>query len=160
MRHAIAELDPRMPLYGTGSLEQMLGFAFFPMRAAAIALSAFGLLAIMLAITGIHGLVSYAVARRVREIAIRIAIGARPSQVLRLILAKMIALLAAGCAIGLVLALAAGKVLASVVYGASPRDPLVLAAVPVAIVCLGALSSWGPTRRALRIEPMTALRYE
>lgn len=160
MRQAIERLDPELPLYGTGSLDQMLGFAFFPARAAAIALSAFGVLAIMLAVTGIHGLVSYAVARRVREIGIRMAIGARPSQVLRLVLGRIGVLVAIGSVIGLLLALAAGQVLASIVYGASARDPRILLAVAVTIALLGLLSSWAPTRRALRTDPMAALRYE
>jgi len=160
MRQAVAGLDPQLPLYGTGSLDQMLGFAFFPTRAAAIALSAFGVLAIMLAVTGIHGLVSYAVARRVREIGIRVAVGARPSQVLRLVLGRIAVLLAVGSVIGLSLALAAGQALASVVYGASPRDPRMLLAVLGTIVALGLLSSWAPARRALRIDPVVALRCE
>ena len=160
MRQAIARLDPNLPLYGAGSLEQMLGFAFFPSRAAALVLSAFGLLAIMLAVTGIHGLVSYAVARRVREIGIRMAVGARPVQVLWLVLGRVMLLLAAGSAFGLVLAIAVGQVLASIVYQASPRDPLALAAVLAAIILLGLLSSWAPARRALRIEPVIALRHE
>jgi ABC-type antimicrobial peptide transport system permease subunit len=138
----------------------MLGFAFFPTHAAAIALSAFGVLAIMLAVTGIHGLVSYAVARRVREIGIRMAVGARPSQVLRLVLGRTMALLAVGSAIGLVASLAAGQVLASVVYGASSRDPRTLLAVLATIVVLGLISSWTPTRRALGIDPIAALRCE
>jgi predicted permease len=160
MRRAVAALDPQLPLYGTGSLNQMLGFAFFPTRAAAVALSAFGVLAVMLAVTGIHGLVSYAVARRVREIGIRVAVGARPSQVLRVVLGRIMALITIGSAIGLILALAVGQVLASVVYGASSRDPLTLAAVVATMALLGLLSSWAPTRRALRIDPVVALRCE
>lgn len=160
MRGAMARLDPDMPLYGTGSMEQMLGFAFLPARAAAIALSAFGLLAIMLAATGIYGLVSYAVARRVREIGIRIALGAQPRQVLRLVLGRTMLLLLAGCTAGILLALAAGQVLASIVYGVSPRDPAVMAAVWLTTILLGALSSWSPARRALRVDPMMALRHE
>jgi predicted permease len=160
MRQAMAELDPDLPLYGTGSLEQMLGLAFFPSQAAAIALSAFGLLAIMLAATGIHGLVSYAVARRVREIGIRVAVGARPSQVIRLVLGRTFLLLAAGSLIGLGLAVAVGDVLAQIVYGVSPHDPIIMAAVLATITGLGLLSSWAPVRRALRIDPMAALRHE
>jgi len=160
MRQAIAQLDAHMPLYQSGSLEQMLGFAFFPTHAAAIALSAFGVLAVMLAATGIYGLVSYAVARRVREIGIRMAVGARPAQVIRLVLGKTLALLIVGTLIGLGLALAVGQVLASIVYQASPRDPLVLIAVLATVALIGLLSSWAPTRRALRIEPTTALRHE
>ena len=160
MRQAVARLDPELPLFGTGSLDQMLGFAFLPTRAAAIALSAFGLLALMLAATGVHGLVAYAVARRVREIGIRVAVGASPSQVLELVLRRIATLLAIGSVVGLLLALAAGQLLASVVYQASPRDPLILPAVLAVIVLVGLLSSWAPMRRALRIDPMAALRYE
>src|SRR5438034_10197376 len=94
----------------------MLGFAFFPTRAAAIALSAFGILAIMLATTGIHGLVAYAVSRRTHEIGIRMAIGARPGEVLRLVLGKTAALLVLGSLVGLTLALAVGQAISSVVY--------------------------------------------
>lgn len=160
MRQAITGLDANLPLYGTGSLEQMLGFAFFPAQAAAIALSAFGLLAIILAATGINGLVAYAVSRRVRELGIRIAIGARPSEVLRLVLARMATLLAAGAVLGLALSLAAGQVLASIIYQASARDPLILAAVALTIFVIGILSCWAPAIRALRIDPMAALRWE
>lgn len=160
LRRAVVGLDPQLPLYGTGSLEQMLGLAFLPARAAAVALSAFGVLAIMLAMTGVHGLVSYAVARRVREIGIRIAVGASPSQLLRLVLGRMAVLLAIGSVVGLVLALAAAQVLASVVYEVSARDPQILSAVAATVVLLGLLSSWAPTQRALRIDPTVALRCE
>jgi predicted permease len=160
MKQGVARLDAELPLYGTGSLDQMLGYAFLPTYAATIALGAFGVLAVMLAITGVHGLVSYAVAGRVHEIGIRIAVGARPSQIVRLVLGRTALLLAIGSAIGLVLALAAGNVLASVVYQSSASDPQVLATVLAAIALLGLLSTWAPTRRALRIDPMVALRYE
>lgn len=160
MRQAMTQLDPHLPLYGVGSLRQMLGLAFFPARAAAIALSAFGVLAIMLAVTGIHGLVSYSVARRVREIGIRMAVGARPAQVMKLVLGRTLMLLLVGGTIGLGLALAAGQVLASIVYQASPHDPLVLAAVIATMGVIGLLASWAPTRRALRIQPTVALRHE
>jgi predicted permease len=160
MRRVIAGLDPELPLYGTGSLTEMLGFAFFPSHAAAIALSAFGLLAMMLAATGIHGLVAYAVARRTREIGIRVALGARPAEVLRLVLGRILALIGIGSACGLLLALAAGQVLASIVYQNSPRDPVVLAGVLGLMLLLAIFSSWLPARRALRIEPMRALRLE
>jgi predicted permease len=160
IRQAIARLDPELPLYSVGSLEQMLGFAFFPTRAAAIALSAFGILAIMLAATGIHGLVAYAVSRRTHEIGIRMAVGARPVQVVRLVLGKTAALLVIGSFVGLTLALAVGQVISSIVYETQPRDPLVMVCVWVAIALLGLFASWAPARRALRVDPMVALRYE
>ena len=160
IRRTMAKLDPELPLYGVGGLEQMLGFAFLPTRAAAMALSAFGVLAIMLAATGIHGLVAYAVARRTHEIGIRMAIGARPFQILRVILSKTAALLFFGSLIGFAAALAVGRVIASIVYETQPRDPLVMASVWLAIALLGLFASWSPARRATRVDPLVALRYE
>ncbi|MGE5245407.1 MAG: ADOP family duplicated permease [Betaproteobacteria bacterium] len=160
IRDVFRGLDPRMPLYGTGGLEEMLGFALFPTRAAAVALGSFGLIAIVLAATGIHGLVAYAVARRRREIGIRLAIGATSGQVLALVVARIATLVGIGCAIGLVLAAAAGSVLSSVVYQVSPHDPVAFAGVAVilAVVALGA--SWAPARRSLKTDPSVALRAE
>ena len=159
VRQAMAQLDPELPLFGTGPLRQVLAFAFLPLHAAVIALSAFGLLALVLALTGIHGLVAYGVARRVREIGIRVAIGATPWQVIRLVLARIFTLLGLGAMIGLALALAAGRLLETVIFG-SVRDPLVFADVYATMIVLGLISSWAPTRRALRIEPTVALRHE
>ncbi len=101
MRQAVAALDPSLPVYGAGSVEQMLGFALFPSQAAAVALSAFGVLALVLAATGIHGLVAYAVSRRRREIGIRIAIGAGARDVLGVVLGRIALLLGIGAAVGL-----------------------------------------------------------
>jgi predicted permease len=160
IRRTIANLDPELPLYGVGGLDQMLGFAFLPTRAAAMALGAFGVLAIMLAATGIHGLVAYAVSRRTHEIGIRMAIGARPIQILRVILGKTAALLLIGSLAGFALALAAGQVIASIVYETQPRDPLVMLSAWFAIALLGLFASWSPARRATRVDPLVALRYE
>jgi macrolide transport system ATP-binding/permease protein len=160
LRKAIGDLDGRLPLYGVGSLTQMLGFAFFPSRAATVALSAFGVLAIMLAITGIYGLAAYAVSRRIRDIGIRIAVGARSWQVLRSVLGHTAALLAIGSSLGLALGLAAGQVLSSVVYEASARDPLVLAAVALTMAVVGLGAALAPARQALSIDPIRALREE
>ena len=160
IRRTMAKLDRELPLYGVGSLEQMLGFAFLPARAAAMALGAFGVLAIMLAATGIHGLVAYAVSRRTHEIGIRMAIGARPMQILRVILGKTAVLLFFGSVIGFAVALAVGRVIASIVYEARPRDPLVMVSVWLAIALLGLFASWSPARRATNVDPLVALRYE
>jgi predicted permease len=103
VRDAIRALDPALPLYGVGSAEQMLGFVLLPSRAAAIALSAFGLLALLLAATGIHGLLAYAVARRSREIGIRMAVGASLVDLLRLVLGRIAAMIAIGAVLGLLL---------------------------------------------------------
>jgi ABC-type antimicrobial peptide transport system permease subunit len=160
IRKAIAGMDNRLPLYGTGSLVSMLGFALFPMQAAAVALGAFGVLALVLAVTGIHGLVAYAVAQRTRELGIRIAIGATSGDVLRAILGRLGLLISGGLAAGFLLALGAGQILESVVYGASPRDPVLLLLVMILLLCAAAFSCWRPALRALRTDPIAALRYE
>jgi predicted permease len=160
IRKAVGELDSRLPLYGVGSLTQMLGFAFFPSRAATIALSAFGVLAIMLAITGIYGLAAYAVSKRTRDIGIRIAVGAQPWQVLRSVLGRTVMLLSIGSLLGLALGLAAAQVLSSVVYEASARDPLVLAAVALSMAIIGLGAALAPARQALSVDPILALRQE
>jgi hypothetical protein len=160
MRDAIGRLDPHLAIFGVGSLHQMLGLVYLPMHAAAVALGAFGVLALMLSITGIYGLAAYTVSRRVREIGIRVAIGARPAQVLRLIFARTVVLVAAGAAAGLALGMAGANVLASIVYQATSRDPVVIGAAVLAIAAVGLAAACGPARRALRIDPVQALRHE
>ncbi|HEV3458711.1 MAG TPA: ABC transporter permease [Thermoanaerobaculia bacterium] len=160
LRQAIAALDPRLPIYGLGSLRQMLGFALLPARAASIALGAFGLLALMLAATGIYGLASYSVSRRTREIGIRVAVGARPAQVLRFVLGRTALLLVVGSAAGLALGFGATKLLTSIVYLASPHDPLVLAAAALVMVAVGVAAASAPAHRALDVDPVRALRQE
>jgi predicted permease len=160
LRQAIAALDPRLPVYGLGSLRQMLGFALLPARAASIALGAFGLLALMLAATGIYGLASYSVSRRTREIGIRVAVGARPPQVLRFVLGRTALLLVVGSAAGLALGFGATKLLTSIVYLASPHDPLVLAAAALVMVAVGVAAASAPAHRALDVDPVRALRQE
>jgi hypothetical protein len=161
MRQTMANLDPDLPLFGVGGLGNLLSFAFLPARASAIALSAFGILAIMLAITGIYGLVAYSVAQRTHEIGIRVAIGAGPAQVVKLVLGRTFKLLAAGSMIGLIMALASTRLMSSVIVGVgTSADLLAFAGVLATIGLLGAISTWAPTRRALRIDPTSALRHE
>jgi predicted permease len=160
MRDAVSALDPHLPLYGVGSMSEVLKLAFLPSRAAVVALSAFGILALVLAITGIYGLAAYSVSRRVREIGIRVAVGASAGDVLRCVLRRMGWLVALGSAAGLVLAWVSGHVLAAVVYHASPHDPLVLGASALTLALAGVAASIGPARRALRIEPSKALRQD
>jgi hypothetical protein len=116
----VRALDPRLSLYQTESLREMLGFVLFPSRAAAVALSTFGLLAALLAGTGIYGVVAYAVARRVREIGVRIAIGARPGQILSLVFLRIGVLMLTGGAMRLGLALVLSRLMATIVYQAPP----------------------------------------
>ncbi len=160
MRDAIAALDSHLPLYSVGAARDLQQLAFLPSRAAVSALAVFGVLALALAVTGIYGLAAYAVSRRVREIGIRVAVGAGPRDVLGCVLRRMGWLVAIGSAAGLVLAWLAGRVLAAVVYQASSHDPLVLGATAATLAAAGLAASVGPARRALRIEPSRALRCD
>lgn len=160
IRKEITALDPRLPIYGTGSLESMLGFAMFPMHAAAIALSAFGVLALLLTVTGIYGLVDYSVARRTRELGIRIAVGARGIELLRLLLGKLIFVVSVALGLGVFLAFAVGPALSAIIYTTSPRDPLLLLEVFIALLGAALLASYRPVLRGLSVNPVEALRSE
>jgi ABC-type antimicrobial peptide transport system permease subunit len=114
----------------------------------------------MLSITGIFGLAAYSVSRRLRELGIRIALGAQRKEVLQAALGRALKLLAFGSAAGLFLGILATKILAFIVYQATPRDPLVLAGVVLAMALLGLLATWVPAQRALSIDPSILLREE
>jgi len=114
----------------------------------------------MLSMTGIFGMAAYSVSRRLKELGIRIAIGAQPKEVLQAALGRAFKLLAFGSAAGLILGILATRVLAAIVYQATPRDPLVLAGVVVAMALLGLLATWIPAQRALSVDPLALLREE
>jgi predicted permease len=160
IEQAVQSLDRGLPLYSIGALENLLDVTFFQARAAAWALSAFGLLALMLAVTGIYGLSAYTVSRRVREIGIRVAIGAQPSQVLRSVLGRMAVILGAGALAGIAGGIACTAVLAHVAPQATPRDPMVLGGVAVTMLAVALLSCWAPARRAISVDPIRSLRHE
>jgi ABC-type antimicrobial peptide transport system permease subunit len=127
---------------------------------AASALGAFGVLALILAATGIYGVMAYAISRRTREIGIRMAIGASQGQVLAIVARRALLLIGSGTLVGLAVALAAGRFLEKILYGVQPTDPLTLAIVLMMMLAIAALACWIPARRAIRINPVTALRQE
>ena len=134
--------------------------ALFPSRMATMALGVMGVMGAMLAITGVFGMAAYSVSKRLRELGIRIALGAQHKEVLRAALGKAFKLLAFGSAAGLFLGILASRVLASIVYQATPRDPLVLVGAVLAMSLLGLLATWIPARRALSVNPLVLLREE
>lgn len=160
IRQAIANVDASIPVFSIGSWQDALGLMLLPARAATVALGIFGALAMMLAVTGIFGMASYTVSKRVRELGIRIALGAQSKQVLRAALGRTFALLLVGSGAGLLLGFAATKLLASIVYQASANDPVVLVAVVVTMAVAGLASASLPAKRALSIHPMELLREE
>ena len=140
--------------------DRELGTALFAARAASLALGVLGSLGAMLAVTGIFGLGAYTVSKRLREFGIRIALGAQRKEVLAAALGRVFRLLTFGSAAGLLLGLAATKLLSFIVYQATPYDPLVLAGVVLTMLLLGLLAAWIPAQRALRADPLILLREE
>jgi ABC-type antimicrobial peptide transport system permease subunit len=159
MRSRLREVDAGLPA-DIHSWSTLLEVVQFPSRVATMALGVLGVMGAMLAITGIFGMAAYSVSKRLRELGIRIALGAQRTEVLGAALGRPLKLLALGSAAGLVLGILATKVLAFVVYQATPRDPLVLAGVVVAMGFLGMLATWIPAQRALSVDPLMLLREE
>ncbi len=160
MRKAVASVDNTIPIFSATSMDDALTLVTFPARAATAALGTMGLLAAMLALTGIFGVASYTVTGRMRELGIRSALGAHSGALLRAALGRTFMLLAVGSAAGLALGLAATHLLANIVYHASAADPVVLLSVVLTMSAVGALSAAVPARRALHVEPSILLREQ
>jgi ABC-type antimicrobial peptide transport system permease subunit len=160
MRSKLRELDSGLPIVEIETWTKGMDFALFPAHMAAVCLGVMGLMGGMLSITGIFGTAAYTVSRRLKELGIRIALGARKREVLRTALGRALRLLAFGSAGGLLAGSMASRLLAHIVYQASPRDPLVLAGVVVAMSLLGLLATWVPAQRALSADPLILLREE
>ncbi|HEX4287156.1 MAG TPA: ABC transporter permease [Terracidiphilus sp.] len=159
MRTKMRELDAGLSV-DIQSWNQLMEVVQFPAKVATMALGALGIMGALLSITGIFGMAAYSVSKRLRELGIRVALGAKRAQLLRSALGRAVKLLACGSAAGLVLGLLATRVLAAIVYQATPRDPVVLAGVVVAMALLGLLATWIPAQRALSVDPMILLREE
>jgi len=160
VRQEIAALDPNLAVSGTETMDEHLDKALLIPRISAVLLGVFGAVGLTLATVGLYGVMSYSVARRTREIGIRMALGARAGGVLRLVARQGLALTGIGVAIGLALALAVSRFAASLLYGVSATDPLTFIAVPVLLLAIAVLAVLLPARRAARTDPLTALRYE
>jgi predicted permease len=159
LEKALHGLDAAMPLT-VRPWSQAMGSAMFAARVASVALGVLGLLGAMLAVTGIFGMASYTVSKRLRELGIRMALGARRKQVLRTALGRAFILLSVGSLAGLVLGLLATKVLSFIVYQASPNDPVVLGGVVFTMLALGLVAAWIPAQKALAVNPVKLMREE
>jgi predicted permease len=159
IRSKLRELDAGLPA-DIDTWNTLLDVVLFPSRVATVSLGVLGAMGAILSLTGIFGMAAYSVSKRLKELGIRMALGAQRKEVLQTALGRPCKLLAFGSAAGLLLGILASRVLAFIVYSASPRDPLVLAGVVLAMSLLGLLATWIPAQRTLSIDPARLMREE
>jgi predicted permease len=160
VRSQIRALDPAMAVYNAETMEEHLRSALFLPRLAGTLFGVFGITGLLLAAVGLYGIMSYSVARRTREIGIRIALGSPLGAVERLIVRQGMLLTASAVALGLPAALIGAKFSSSFLYGVQPHDMVTFLSVPLCLIGVALLACWIPARRAARVDPQTALRYE
>jgi predicted permease len=160
IRAALREMNPNLPILNVMSIREYAALSTFPQRLASWVSGSLGALGLLLVGLGVYGVTAFSVARRTREIGIRVALGAGRRDVLRMVFGQGLRLAGLGVAIGLVLAAAAAQLLASLLYGLSPLDPLTFGSVAAAVLSVSALATWLPARRATAVDPLSALRQE
>ncbi len=160
LRRQVYALDPAMAVYNVETMDEHVRTAYALPRVAAALFGVFGGIGLVLATVGLYGVMSFAVSRRTREIGIRMALGARPTAVLRLVLRRGLTLTLAAVALGWPAAWMLAKMASSFLYGIAPHDAMTFAVVPVVLVGVALVASWIPARRAARINPTEALRVE
>jgi predicted permease len=160
MRAAVRKLDANLPVYQLKTQERQRDDSLAVERLAATLATSFGILATVLAAVGLYGVMAYLVARRTREIGIRIALGASGRDVMRLVMREVLLLVGTGVIIGLPAALAVTRLIQNQLYGIGSNDPTVLASATLGLAAIGAVAGYLPARRAMRLNPVTALRYE
>jgi putative ABC transport system permease protein len=160
VRKVVQRLDPSQPPYGIMTLENALAESVAPRRFNLLLLGTFAASAVLLAVIGIYGVMSYAVTQRTREIGIRMALGARRGEIVRLVVGQGMAVALTGIAAGTAAALGLTRLIATLLFDVKPNDPLTFAAVVIALTATALLASWVPALKAARVDPLLALRYE
>jgi predicted permease len=160
IRHASQQISNELVIFGPQSMDEVIASSLAERRFSMILLVVFATLALLLASVGIYGVISYVVSQRTHEIGIRMALGARQPDILRLVLAGAGRLAAIGIVIGVVSALGLTRLMANLLYGVGPDDPITFLAVPAILISVALLASYLPARRASKVDPMVALRYE
>ena len=160
IREAVSAVDPNQPISDVKTMDQRVALSMGPRRSAVALLSVFAIAAILLAAIGLFGLVRYSVAQRTQEIGIRMALGAQPSDVMGMVVREGGRLMLAGICVGAVLAFILMQIVKSLLYGVSAADPLTFLGVAVLLAVVALLACYIPARRAMRVDPLVALRYE
>ncbi len=159
-RAVLRDLDSSIPVYGVATIASLIGKSSAQRRFVMRLLTGFAVVAVLLAAVGLYGVVSYGVTQRTREVGVRVALGAQRRDVVRLVLSSGMTLVGVGVLAGLGVSLAATRFLGTLVFGVSPTDPLTFATASAVLMLVAILAHWFPVRRALRIDPATALRAE
>ena len=160
MRREVLAIDPELPIADVNTMEGNVAASLAPQRLTMVLLSTFAALALVVASIGLYGVMALSVTQRTRELGIRLALGAQRTGVLRLVLGQSARLVGIGLALGLVAALGSGRVLSSIVQGASAADAQILGLAALVLGGIGMLASYLPARRATRVNPLVALREE
>jgi putative ABC transport system permease protein len=160
LRGAVAAIDRAIPVDRIQTMEQLVSGSVAQPRFRTVILAAFSMLALVMASIGIYGVMNYLVIQRTREFAIRVSMGATRAEVLRLVLSRAAALIGAGTCLGLAGSLVLVRVIAGLLFGTAPLDPLTFAAAPTLLAGVALAASYLPALRATRVDPMVALRYE
>jgi ABC-type antimicrobial peptide transport system permease subunit len=160
VRSVVTSMDRDIPVTDVHTMRDLIGIQLAQPRFAMVLLGAFAVLALLLTVVGLYGVMAYSVARRTREIGVRLALGAQRAMVLTMVLRQAAALVAMGMVLGIAGALASGPMLRSMLYGTGARNPVVLAGVCVLVAVTGLLAAYLPAWRAAGVDPMKALRAE
>jgi ABC-type antimicrobial peptide transport system permease subunit len=160
VRQVVQRTDPSQPPYGITTLEGALANSIAPRRFQLLLLGTFAASAVLLALIGIYGVMSYAVTQRTHEIGVRMALGAGRAEIVRMVVGEGMTVALAGIAAGAVAAVGATRLMATLLFDVKPNDPFIFAAVAGALAATAAAACWIPARRAARVDPLAALRYE
>ena len=160
LRAELKKLDPHLPLYNIKTLTAEIDESLVQERLVTWLSSAFGVLASLLTALGLYGVLTFSVARRMREIGIRVALGAQRRDVFRLVMIRGVVLVGVGVLVGLAASIAFGRFIGSLLFGVEPTNPLTLAIVSLGLIAVALLACYLPARRATKVDPLEALRYE
>ena len=160
IRREVRNIDPEMPMFDVKTMDQFMDRAMMGPRLCSLLIGPAGLLALVIASIGLYGVMAYSVSQRTREVGIRVAVGARPADVIGLVMRQGLTLAGVGLTLGLAAALAATRLIANLLYGVSATDPLIFVSVPALLAAVAALATLIPARAALKVDPLIALRQE